>query len=211
MGSADAVTPPAAFGRSLRGKQGARAGPAWVRVGPGSGLRRPLADRSCAHLWRGGTQRPQAPPPRPHLTPLYPGCPDAWTEAAGRAVGLPVLAASPYAWARPCPPGSFRVAPPAAQFPGDRFPATARGGPARSPASGSRAERGRLWLRRRASQGGSAEAGGWLERPPGSAAPRVGHVGFPGLGSRVPKTRPGTGPRGTTASKSLGNVGPASA
>lgn len=80
---------------------------------------------------------------------------------------------------------SFPVAPPAAQFPGDCFPATARAGRSLPhPASAGEApppvrwEQGLPVAATRAA-GRSAAAGGWLARPPGSVASRVGNVPSP--------------------------------
>lgn len=193
----------------------------------GRGLRRPLADGSYTAPLEGrdtaatvSPQHPQRPASgtRPPLTPLYSGCPDVWTETVGpvtdKDVGSLSAPSTPTPVLGPALRDSFPVAPPAAQFPGDCFPATAgEAVSARSPASGSRADRGRLWLRRRASQGGSgsSEAGGWLSWSPRLAAPRVGRIRPPGLSSRVPKTGTGTGLRGTTAFEYPENAGPLSA
>lgn len=187
------------FLQSLRGEQGAAAGPAWVRVGHGGGLRRPLASGSHAAAMGGRAWDAAATDPHPYSPPLEPvggtrspvpllrlGCPDAWIEAAGPAAGLLVLAAPRYprACTRPCPSrqlsgGSARGPISRRPFPGDSAGGAASGW---SPASGSRAEPGRLWLRRRAAQGGSAEAMGMAR-----AASRVS--GTPG------GPRPFSGPR----------------
>lgn len=97
------------------------------RVGArGSGLRRPLADRSYSAALGGGTQRPQSPPFPPPVArgwdpaspsslhappppPPLPRCPGAWPEPASPAAGLPARAACPAAprsscrWLRPRP------------------------------------------------------------------------------------------------------------
>lgn len=156
---------------SLRGERRSRAGPAWVRVGPRSGLQRPLAGGSRAAPMGGGTQQPQTPrlpllepaggtrPPRPSL---HFACPDTWIEAAGPAAELPVLPAPRYPspCARPCPPGQLSGGSACGPISRRPFPSDSAGRAvsARSPASGSRAERGWQWLRRCAAQGGSAEA-----------------------------------------------------
>lgn len=178
VGSQGSVTLRAVFLQSLRGERGSAAGPAWVRVGHGSGLRRPLASGSHAAAIGGrdaaatdaADPYPYSPPlrpaggTRPPLPLLHLGCPDAWREAAGPVTGLPVLAAPRYprACTRPCP--SRQLSRGSARGPISRrpFPGDSSGGAVspRSPASGSRAEPGRLWLRRRAAQGGSAEAMG---------------------------------------------------
>lgn len=216
------------FLQSLRGEQGAAAGPAWVRVGHGSGLRRPLASGSHAAAMGGRAWDAAATDPHPYSPPLEPaggtrspvpllrlGCPDAWIEAAGPAAGLLVLAAPRYpsACTRPCPSrqlsgGSARGPISRRPFPGDSAGGAVSGW---SPASGSRAEPGGCGCDAARLRAGPPRQWGWLARPPGSAAPRVGHVPSPGLSSRFPKTGAKTGLRGNTAPKPLENAGPVSA
>lgn len=108
-------------------------------------------------------------------------------------------------------------APPAAQFPGDRFPATAGGavpataaGSPRSPASGSSARAAAEPRRGHGSRPHRAEAGEWLARLLRSAAYQVGAAPSSGPCSRVFKTRGRRGLESKFAQrKSLEIAGPA--
>lgn len=169
----------AVFLQRLRGEPGTPAGPAWVRVGHGSGLWRPLAGGSHAAIMGGrDTAATDAADPHPYSHPSSPRVgPGLLSPFSTSVVPTPGLRpqvrqlSSPYSprrvipapvLGRPCP--SRQLSGGSARGPISRrpFPGDSAGGAvsARSPASGSRAEQGRLWLRRRAAQGGSAEAMG---------------------------------------------------
>lgn len=95
--------------------------PRGCACGPGASSDALQRAEAVPHFRWGAMQWPSRPP-------LHLGCPDAWIVAVGLVAGLPVLAAPRplRALLSPALCGSFPVAPPAAQFPGDRFPATER-------------------------------------------------------------------------------------
>lgn len=194
--------------------------PAWVSLVPGAipPPPAPSGGQKPRCTWGGPRRGPAttAPPRALGWAPASPTRPLGWSRRRDR--GLRSNSGTPPP--RLCAPvlgpalrSSFPVAPPAAQFPGDCFPATARVGRScpstprqrrRGPASGSGARAGpACGCDAAGGSGWSAEAQVWHARPPGSAAPRVGHVPFLGLTSRVRKTGARTGLQGSTARKSL--------
>lgn len=141
--SRGAVTPRVVFRLSLRGERGAGVGPAWVRLWSRSVLRRPPAGGSRATLSVGSDAMAFPPTSPPRLSRRL-DC----GGGSGSGAPCPRRAASPSCSTQPCPlrqlsGGSARGPISRRPFPGDRENEAVS---ARSPASGSRAERGRQWL-----------------------------------------------------------------